>query len=360
MSERTSGRGAAPGTTPPRSARAWAFRTRGGALKGRVGRPSAVTVVPAALALAAGLWDLDGPPLWRDEAATVSAAVRTLPQLAHLLRSVDAVHGLYYALMHVVVGVFGTAEVALRLPSVLAGALAAAGTGALGRALGLPRAGLYGGTLLALMPIFSRYVQEARPYPMTTAAAVGVTLLLLRVLRSPTPAALAGYAVALTALAYLNLFAFLVAGAHGVVVVLSRGPFARWACATAAASVAVAPLAWLGSGQGAQVSWIRRPEAADVGRLAVQMFGDLGATTPPRWPGLAPTAPLGASALTALGVAPPAWALTLLGLALGLVSAIRAARAASPYKVGVGERGDPGGVEWRGAGVPGGMRPWCG
>ncbi|WP_327043778.1 glycosyltransferase family 39 protein [Microbispora sp. NBC_01189] len=336
MSERTSGREAAPdasGTAPCPPARGWAGRGRW---------PSAVTVVPAALALAVGLWDLDGPPLWRDEAATVSAAVRTLPQLAHLLRSVDAVHGLYYALMHVVVGVFGTAEVALRLPSVLAGALAAAGTGALGRALGLPRAGLYGGTLLALMPIFSRYVQEARPYPMTTAAAVGVTLLLLRVLRSPTPAALAGYAVALTALAYLNLFAFLVAGAHGVVVVLSRGRFARWACATAAASVAVAPLAWLGSGQGAQVSWIRRPEAADVGRLAVQMFGDLGATTPPRWPGLAPTAPLGVPALTALGVAPPAWALTLLGLALGLVSAIRAARAASGAVAG--------GAEWRGAG----------
>ncbi|GAA4193660.1 glycosyltransferase family 39 protein [Microbispora amethystogenes] len=383
MSERTGGRAAAPDAsspTPPGSARArtgrarmflgragvpaggvdafraradaragriWTFLVRAGAAAGRVRRPSAVTAVPAVLALAAGLWDLGGPPLWRDEAATVSAAVRTLPQTAHLLSSVDAVHGLYYALMHVVVGVFGTAEVALRLPSVLAGALAAAGTGALGRALGLPRAGLYGGTLLALMPIFSRYVQEARSYPMTTALAVGVTLLLLRVLRSPTPAALAGYAVALTALAYLNLFAFLIAGAHGVVVVLSRGPLARWACATAASSVAVAPLAWLGSGQGAQVSWIRRPEAADVGRLAVQMFGDLGATTPPRWPGLAPPGPLGVAALTALGVAPLAWGLALLGLALGLVNGIRAARVASPVcpaKVGAGERGGPGEV----------------
>ncbi|KAA9381762.1 hypothetical protein F5972_02775 [Microbispora cellulosiformans] len=392
MSERAGGRAAAPDAsspTPPRSARARAgraraflgragvptggvdafraradaragrvrtFLVRAGAVAGRVRRPSAVTAVPAVLALAAGLWDLGGPPLWRDEAATVSAAVRTLPQTAHLLRSVDAVHGLYYALMHMVAGVFGTAEVALRLPSVLAGALAAAGTGALGRALGHPRAGLYGGTLLALMPIFSRYVQEARPYAMTTAAAVGVTLLLLRVLRSPTPAALAGYAVALTVLAYLNLFAFLVAGAHGVVVVLSRGPLARWACATAASSAAVAPLAWLGSGQGAQVSWIRRPEAADVGRLAVQMFGDLGATTPPRWPGLAPPGPLGVAALTALGVAPLAWGLALLGLLLGLVNGIRAtraARAASPAcraKVGAGEWGDPFEAGWRGAG----------
>ncbi|MBO4270460.1 hypothetical protein [Microbispora triticiradicis] len=313
--------------TGGRAGRMRTFLTRARAIAERLRWPDAVTGIPAALALAAGLWDLGGPPLWRDEAATVSAAVRTLPQITHLLQSVDAVHGLYYALMHMVVGVFGMAEAALRLPSVLAGALAAAGTGALGRALGVPRAGLYGGSLLALMPIFSRYVQEARPYPMTTAAAVGVTLLLLRVLRSPTPAALAGYALALTALAYLNLFAFLIVGAHGVVVVLSRGPLARWACATAASASAVAPLAWLGSRQGAQVGWIRRPEAADVGRLAVQMFGDLGATAPPPRPGLASPSPL-AAALTALGVAPLAWALALLGLVLGLVGGVRAARAA--------------------------------
>ncbi|MEV7803779.1 hypothetical protein AB0O28_12595 [Microbispora sp. NPDC088329] len=266
-------------------------------------------VVPAVFALAAGLWDLGGPPPWRDEAATVSAAGRTLPQLAHLLQSVDAVHGLYYALMHIVAGLYGTAEVTLRIPSVVAGALAAAGTGALGRALGVPRAGLYGGVLLALMPIFSRYVQEARPYAMTAAAGVGVTLLFLRLQRSPTSAVLAAYAAALTVLAYLNLFAFLIAGAHGVTLILSRGPLLRWACATTPALAAVAPLAWLGSGQSAQVGWISRPEAADVGRLAVQLSGDLGGATGP-------------------GVAPLTWALVLFGLACAAVVGVRRARVA--------------------------------
>ncbi|MEN3535525.1 glycosyltransferase family 39 protein [Microbispora sp. ZYX-F-249] len=271
-------------------------------------RPLVVTVVPALVALAAGLWDLGGPPPWRDEAATVSAAGRTLPQLAHLLQSVDAVHGLYYALAHVVADLSGTAEVALRMPSVVAGALAAAGTGALGRALGSPRAGLYGGVLLALMPIFSRYVQEARPYPMAAAAAVGVTLLFLRLRRSPTSGVLAAYAAALTVLAYLNLFAFLVAGAHGVTLILSRGPLLRWACAATPALAAVAPLAWLGSRQSAQVGWIPRPEAADVGRLAVQLSGDLGGATGP-------------------GVAPLTWALAIFGLASAAVAGVRRARA---------------------------------
>ncbi|GGO06767.1 hypothetical protein GCM10010116_13480 [Microbispora rosea subsp. aerata] len=272
-------------------------------------RPGVVMLVPAVLALAAGLWDLAGPPPWRDEAATVSAAGRTLPQLAHLLQSVDAVHGLYYGLTHVVASLYGTAEVTLRIPSVVAGVLAAAGTGALGRALGVPRAGLYGGVLLALMPIFSRYVQEARPYALTAAAAVGVTLLFVRVMRSPTSAVLAAYAAALTMLAYLNLFAFLIAGAHGVALILSRGPLLRWACAVTPALAAVAPLAWLGSRQSAQVGWIPRPDAEDLGRLAVQMFGDLGGATGP-------------------GVAPLTWALALFGLAYAVVAALRRARAA--------------------------------
>lgn len=251
--------------------------------------PSVTVVVPGVLALAAGLWNLSGPPLWRDEAATISAATRTLPQLLHLLHTVDLVHGVYYVLMHVFVAVFGTGDVALRLPSVLAGVASAAGVGVLGRALGNPRAGLYGGALLAVMPVFSRYVQEARPYPLAMAMTVGVSLLLLRALREPSRMAFAVYGMALAGLAYVNLFAFLVAGAHGIYVVWSRGPVLKWLGAVAMALAAVAPFAALTSAQSAQVSWIRSPGAGDVGMLVVQLFGDLGATSP-AWLGVAPLA----------------------------------------------------------------------
>ncbi|MFC0864824.1 glycosyltransferase family 39 protein [Sphaerimonospora cavernae] len=261
-------------------------------------RPYAIAA-PAGLALVAGLWDLASPPVWRDEAATLSAVIRTPHQLLHLLQAVDAVHGLYYALMHVVVALFGTGEVVLRLPSVVAGALAAAGVGALGRALGHRRAGLYGGMLMATMPIFSRYVQEARPYPLAMAATIGVTLLLLRAVRGPSAAAFTLYGVALAALGYVNLFAFLVAGVHGVYVALSRGPVWRWCGAAAGALAVVGPLVWLASRQTAQIGWIPRPGPAETGMLAVELFGDVGAAHP-AW----------------LGVAPLAWALALLGVAL--------------------------------------------
>ena len=41
------------------------------------------------------------PSLWFDEGATISASAnRTLPELWKLLGHIDAVHGLYYLLMH--------------------------------------------------------------------------------------------------------------------------------------------------------------------------------------------------------------------------------------------------------------------
>src|SRR3954447_15910920 len=68
-----------------------------------------------------------GVSLWTDEAVTLSVATRTWGELWDLLGHVDAVHGLYYALMKPWVEAFGGSEVALRAPSALAAGGAAAG-----------------------------------------------------------------------------------------------------------------------------------------------------------------------------------------------------------------------------------------
>src|SRR5689334_16170434 len=99
----------------------------------RCREPAAVlaVLVPMTVMFTLGLWGLDRDGMWRDEAATFQVARRTVPQIWHLLHSVDAVHGLYYLLMHPVLAVH-PGEVMLRLPSVC-GATAAAGlVGALG------------------------------------------------------------------------------------------------------------------------------------------------------------------------------------------------------------------------------------
>ncbi|MEU5419883.1 hypothetical protein AB0G46_11580, partial [Streptomyces sp. NPDC020667] len=81
--------------------------------------------------LGVGLWGLDRGTMWRDESATFQVSRRSVPQIWHLLGSVDAVHGLYYLLMHWVLAVRAD-EIALRLPSVAASAATAALVGALG------------------------------------------------------------------------------------------------------------------------------------------------------------------------------------------------------------------------------------
>ncbi|MFY1690062.1 glycosyltransferase family 39 protein [Plantactinospora sp. WMMB782] len=220
---------------------------------------------------------LDGAPLWRDELATWSAATRPFGDLLRLVGNVDAVSAPYYLLMHGWVAVAGDSVVALRLPSTLAMAGAAALTAVLGARLFGRRAGLLAGLLFALLPSTSRYGQEARPYALVTLLAVLATLLLCRALDrspghpSPRPAATwprwAGYAAALAGVGLANLFALSLAAGHAFAALGDRrtGVRQRWAVAAGGAVLVLAPLAVLGrSQQGRQLDWVGRPGLGDL------------------------------------------------------------------------------------------------
>src|SRR5271168_5453376 len=75
-----------------------------GALRGdQLTLPRAVwdPLMVGVLAAAVSLGGAGRPSFWYDEAATISASYsRSLGQLWQMLRNVDAVHGLYYLLMH--------------------------------------------------------------------------------------------------------------------------------------------------------------------------------------------------------------------------------------------------------------------
>ncbi len=110
--------------------------------RGRWAVPGWLPAVTATLAgLGAGGYRLGVPSPWRDEAATVDAAHRPVPQIVALLAHQDAVNGAYYLLMHPVILLLGSSPAAIRAPSVLAMAAAAGFTAALGRRLAA-RAGL--------------------------------------------------------------------------------------------------------------------------------------------------------------------------------------------------------------------------
>src|SRR6185437_8103672 len=97
------------------------------------------------------------PSLWYDEGATISAsASRTLPELWKLLGHIDAVHGLYYLLMHGWFAIFPPTEFWSRFPSCLAIGGAAAGVVVFAKQFPLQgstrRTALCAGVVFAILP----------------------------------------------------------------------------------------------------------------------------------------------------------------------------------------------------------------
>ena len=180
--------------------------------------------MPTAVTAALGLYQINGPILWRDELATWSAASRTPPQLWAMVHNVDAVLGLYYLGLHLWMAAFGDSAAALRLPSALAMRGAAAVVALTGRRLGGTRVGLISGLIFAVIPSVSRYAQEARPYAFATLFAALATLLLLRAMERPTWLRWGCYALALAAVGASNLIALCVLAAHAAIVATDFSP----------------------------------------------------------------------------------------------------------------------------------------
>ncbi|WP_347336093.1 glycosyltransferase family 39 protein [Streptomyces sp. Root264] len=218
--------------------------------------------VPAAVMLAVGLWGLDRGGIWRDEAVTFQVARRTVPQIWRLLHGVDAVHGLYYLVMHAVLAV-RPGEVVLRLPSVCAAAAAAGMVAALGVRLARPRVGLWAGLLYAVTPLAGHYAQEGRSYALVAAGAAGATLLLARTLDGGTPRMWWAYGGVVAATCLLHELAVLVLCAHALTLALLRSPRAVWRSWTRAAGGAVTvllPLVLESRRQSRQVEWLPVPD----------------------------------------------------------------------------------------------------
>src|SRR5512132_778619 len=260
-------------------ARAW--------LIGLVGRPSrrvpvsAAIAIPALVTFAVGLWRISVPSYWRDESVTLAMARRPLGDMVHALDRSDAVHGLYYLLMHPIAAI-GTSETIMRLPSVVAAAAAAAGIAALGVRLGSVRAGLLGGLTYAALPVVSRYAQETRSYALVSATAVAATYLLVRALdQERTQWRLyLGYAAAVAMLGWLHLYALLLVPAHGLTVLAwpaNRRSYRPWLVAAVAAGAAVVPLGLVAHDQEGQVAWLRRPDLGGLPTLGTFIAGSAAA-----------------------------------------------------------------------------------
>jgi mannosyltransferase len=241
--------------------------------------------VAAAVMAVLGIWGLArDSSMGNDEVATRWAALLSLRDLAHLLNTVDAVHGLYYLIMHVWVAV-GSSPAVLRIPSVIAMVAAVALTAILARRLtGSGWAALFAGLIMALTPVITYYAQTARSYAMVVTCVLAATLALLHALDAEVTGASGPvvarrwvlYGALVTLGGYLNELSLLVLAAHGVTVLLARygrRVLPHWIAAAVTGAVLVLPLVIISIRENGAVHWITRPGLADLRILFQDYFG---------------------------------------------------------------------------------------
>jgi mannosyltransferase len=235
--------------------------------------PAWLPLIPAVLTLLAGLYKISGPSFTRDETATLAAAHRSFPQLVRMLGTVDVVHGAYYALIWMVVRVGGSGEFAVRLPSAVALAVAAAFVTVLGGRLVSAWAGLASGLVFAVLPSVSWFAESAREGAIVAALATVASYCLVGALQAEDARRrwLIGYGVSLAALGLANLFGLLLVVAHAVTLAclrrryrVDRGLVLGWLVAAVVAVIVASPVAVVGYGQLHQIHWLKSPGRNDV------------------------------------------------------------------------------------------------
>ncbi len=235
-------------------------------------RGRADAVLLGLLAFAVSILGAGRPSLWVDESATVAAISRPVDELWALLHSVDAVHGVYYLLLHGWSALMPSGEVWLRLPSAVLVGVAAAGVVTLGKQLSTRSVGLTAGAVFALLPRTSWAGIEARPYALTMACAVWLTVLLIVALRHGSVRLWAAYGLGLIASVAVNVMVLLVLTAHAVLVLAHPRSRRAWAVTVAVTAPALLAVVWILLGQQGQVSWIWPVGPATAGQIFAEQY----------------------------------------------------------------------------------------
>jgi mannosyltransferase len=241
----------------------------------RAGRfDPAIVAVFAVVVSAAGA---ARPSLWFDEAATISASTRSVPELWRLIHNIDAVHGLYYLAMHGWFSIVPETEFWSRLSSCLAVGIAAAGVVVVGKQFSTRTVAVCAGVGFAILPRITWAGIEARSYALTAAAAVWLTVLVIAAARRNAAAVWPLYGLVLVVSTLLNVFVVLMVLVHAVVVPVvakKRAAVAWWAATSAVALLAVAPFLVFCRTQIAQVRWISPVGPGTVVEIVQEQYFD--------------------------------------------------------------------------------------
>ncbi|MCT7657562.1 glycosyltransferase family 39 protein [Mycobacterium deserti] len=235
-------------------------------------RPRPAVLDPLAVGVVAAAVSLIGagrPSFWYDEAATISASYsRSLGQLWQMLNNVDAVHGLYYLLMHGWFTIFPPTEFWSRVPSGLAVGVAAAGVVVLGKQFSSRTVAVSSGVICAIVPRATWAGIEARPYALSMTAAVWLTLVLVCAAHRNKGRLWLLYGFVLATSVLLEVYLALMVLAHVAFLCFFRSDrtvLVRFAVTSVLAGCVVAPFVRETVGQVHQIVWI-----SPIGRRTIE------------------------------------------------------------------------------------------
>jgi 4-amino-4-deoxy-L-arabinose transferase-like glycosyltransferase len=147
--------------------------------------------------------------LWVDEAISVHQAHMSLGAMLENLRQTDNHPPLYFICLWATVRVFGFSQLAVHLPSIVAGTALVPALFVTGRELFGRRTGLVAAALGAIAPLAVWYSQEARMYSLFMLFATLVVWAQLRAIRDGRVRFWAAYAALTIGLVYTHWFSVL-------------------------------------------------------------------------------------------------------------------------------------------------------
>lgn len=232
----------------------------GGSDRGRLA-DFLVVALPSLLGLALCLYQITTRSLWLDESATVAIASQHGSAFGAALSHDGGNMLAYYALLHVLIGWFGSGALVIRLPAAIAAAATVGLVGLLGLRLADRRVAAVAGLLTAVSLSLVYWGQNARGYtPMIALVAASFLALLAILERRGRWAPWIGYVACTTAAVYMGLEAALIVPAQLLALVWFRDrwrPVLTGVVVTAACCI---PLAVLAADRGSgQLFWVPAP-----------------------------------------------------------------------------------------------------
>lgn len=209
--------------------------------------------------------------LWADEAFVVWVIGHPWGEILPVLRGGDTHPPLYYLLMKAWVGVAGSGDQALRIPSACLGILTVLLTYRLVAQVSSKSVALLSALVVAISPFQIMAAQEARMYPLLAALGVASTLMLAIGGRREGVLPWGAYAVLATLMVYTHYLGGLVLVAHGIwALAWERRKAGAWLASAAIVTLLFAPWA---PAFAQQVSQVRALQP--VGGLFTLRAGDL-------------------------------------------------------------------------------------